>query len=124
MAPVVTLSNVTCTEADTERLLDLLSPWVNAHFPSCRTGYAKPDHRAFRTAADACGVEPSRIIHVGDDWECDIHGATDAGATAVWISHGRTIPDPGLLVERRVRVAHDLADAVTHVRHHLTRSDS
>ncbi len=124
MASVVTLSNVTCTEADPERVLDLLSPWVNAHFPSCRTGYAKPDPRAFQTVAETCGVEPSRIVHVGDDWECDVHGATASGARAVWISHGRTVPAPRLLVEQRVRVAHDLVDAVTHVRHHLTRSDS
>jgi FMN phosphatase YigB (HAD superfamily) len=124
MASVVTLSNVTCIEADPERLLKLLSPWVTAHFPSCRTGYAKPDRRAYLAVAEACGVEPSHIIHVGDDWECDIQGATAAGLSTVWISHGRTIPDPQLLVEQRVRVANDLTDAVTHVRHHLTRSDS
>jgi HAD superfamily hydrolase (TIGR01509 family) len=124
VASVVTLSNVTCTEADPERLLGLLSPWVSAHFPSCRIGYAKPDDRAFQTVAEECGVELSRIVHVGDDWECDIQGATNAGARAVWISHGRTIPDPRLLVEQCIRVAHDLVDAVTHVRHHLTRSDS
>jgi HAD superfamily hydrolase (TIGR01509 family) len=124
MASVVTLSNVTCTEADPERLLRLLSPWVSVHFPSCRTGYAKPDRRAFEAVAEACGVEPSQIIHVGDDWECDVRGAAAAGLSTVWISHGRTVPDPLFLVEQSVRIANDLTDAVTHVRHHLTRSDS
>lgn len=120
MASVVTLSNVTCTETDPERLLKLLAPWVSAHFPSCRTGYAKPDRRAFETVAAECGVEPSHIVHVGDDWECDIQGATAAGLSAVWISHGRTVPDAKLVVDQRVRVANDLTDAVAHVRHHLT----
>ncbi|MFE2415069.1 HAD family hydrolase [Kitasatospora sp. NPDC059408] len=114
-ATVVTLSNVTCTEADPDRLLALLSPWVSAHFPSCRIGFAKPDCRAFWTVADAHQV--SAMVHVGDDWECDISGATNAGFAAVWLSHGRTVPDEHVLVEHDVLVAHDLADAVQHVLH-------
>ncbi|WP_457029205.1 HAD family hydrolase [Kitasatospora sp. P5_F3] len=120
-ATVVTLSNVTCTEADPERLLKLLSPWVSGHFPSCRTGYAKPDCRAFWTVADSFKMPPSQIVHVGDDWECDIRGATAAGLRAVWVSHGRTVPDELSLVEHDVLVANDLADAVQHVRHLLAR---
>ncbi|WP_405365543.1 HAD family hydrolase [Kitasatospora sp. NBC_00039] len=120
-ATVVTLSNVTCTEADPERLLKLLSPWVSGHFPSCRTGYAKPDRRAFWAVADSHQVSPSQIIHVGDDWECDIRGATAAGLRAVWVSHERTVPDETSLVGHGVLVANDLADAVQHVRHLLAR---
>ncbi|WP_405009578.1 HAD family hydrolase [Kitasatospora sp. NBC_01539] len=120
-ATVVTLSNVTCTEADPERLLKLLSPWVSSHFPSCRTGYAKPDYRAFWTVADSYKVPPSQIVHVGDDWECDIQGATTAGLRAVWVSHGRTVPDEQSLVEHGVLVAGDLADAVQHARQLLAR---
>ncbi|MFI5648175.1 HAD family hydrolase [Kitasatospora sp. NPDC051705] len=115
-ATVVTLSNVTCTEADPDRLLALLSPWVSAHFPSCRTGFAKPDCRAFWTVADAHQLSARTMVHVGDDWECDIRGATAAGFAAVWLSHGRTVPDEHVLVEHDVLVAHDLADAVQHVR--------
>ncbi|MFK0193946.1 HAD family hydrolase [Kitasatospora sp. NPDC090308] len=118
-ATVVTLSNVTCTEADPDRLLALLSPWVSAHFPSCRTGFAKPDHRAFRAVTDSCQVPASDVVHVGDDWECDIRGAAAAGFAAVWLSHGRAVPDEHVLVEHDVLVAHDLPDAVHHVRHLL-----
>jgi FMN phosphatase YigB (HAD superfamily) len=69
-------------------------------------------------------VEASHIIHVGDDWECDIQGATATGMSAVWIAHGRTIPDAKILVEQQVRVANDLTDAVHHVRQHMTRRTS
>jgi HAD superfamily hydrolase (TIGR01509 family) len=123
-ATLVTLSNVVCTEADPDHLLRLFSPWVSAYFPSCRTGYAKPDPRAFLAVAKAYGVHPSQIVHVGDDWECDVQGAIDAGLSAVWLSHGRTIPDPHLIVEHGVQVAGDLPDAVRHAQHLLTRRQS
>jgi FMN phosphatase YigB (HAD superfamily) len=119
IATLVTLSNVTCQDLDPERTQALLAPWIAEHFPSCLTGYAKPDPRAFHTVAEARGVPPARIVHVGDDWECDVLGATAAGLRAVWISHGRPIPDPTMLVEHRVRVAYEIADAVRHVQHHL-----
>ncbi|MEU6234186.1 HAD hydrolase-like protein [Kitasatospora sp. NPDC047058] len=118
-ATVVTLSNVTCTEADPDRLLAFLSPWVTAHFPSCRIGFAKPDCRAFWTIADSYKVPAATMVHVGDDWECDIRGAAAAGVAAVWLSHGRAVPDEHVLVEHEVFVAHDLTDAVQHVRHLL-----
>jgi FMN phosphatase YigB (HAD superfamily) len=113
--PLVTLSNVTCVEADLDRLSALLHPWVADHFPSCRTGYAKPDHRAFRTVADHRGVDIDQIIHIGDHWECDILGAAHAGATAVWISGGRPTPPLHPDAHPKVHVAADLAGAVAHV---------
>lgn len=123
-ADVVTLSNVTCTEADPDRLLALLAPWVSRHFPSCRIGFAKPDPRAFQHVADALQVPAAAMVHVGDDWQCDIAGATTAGAAAVWLSHGRAIPDELLLVEHHVRVAHDLTDALPHIRQLLEASNA
>jgi FMN phosphatase YigB (HAD superfamily) len=38
---------------------------------------------------------------VGDSWERDVTGALAAGMRAVWISHGRTAPNP----DERVSVA-------------------
>jgi len=118
---LVTLSNVICTEAEPERLDRLLTPWVSAQFPSCRTGFAKPDRRAFQMVADTYRLPPEQLVHVGDDWECDVIGAAAAGLSAVWISRGRAVPGGPLLVEHDIRVAYDLADAVQHVRHLLQR---
>lgn len=114
-ATLVTLSNVTCLEAGTEQLRELLMPWVSDHFPSCRIGYAKPDPTAFESVAHACGTKPSAMVHIGDDWECDIVGAVSVGATAIWISDRRPVPDEQLIVESGVLVAADLAAASQHV---------
>jgi FMN hydrolase / 5-amino-6-(5-phospho-D-ribitylamino)uracil phosphatase len=110
LAPVVTLSNVTCVDADTDRLAAQLAPYVTGHFPSCQTGYSKPDANAFRAVARRCGTTPDRMIHIGDDWNCDILGAVSAGARAVWISRGRAVPDETVL-RRGALAADDLAAA-------------
>ncbi|GAA3138207.1 FMN phosphatase YigB (HAD superfamily) [Kribbella aluminosa] len=115
VARVVTLSNVTCVDADTEGLRSLLSPWVSDFFPSCRIGHTKPDPRAFHAVADQLGIGPDRVIHVGDDWTCDIVGAVESGCGAVWISRGRQVPDETLVVDNSVLVAADLAAAATHI---------
>jgi FMN phosphatase YigB (HAD superfamily) len=122
VATVVTLSNVTCADADTDGLRALLSPWVNDFFPSCSIGYTKPDPRAFRTVTDHFGRRSDGLIHIGDDWTCDILGAVEAGARAVWISHGRQVPDDSLLVDHGVLVADDLAAAASHIQHLSARS--
>jgi FMN hydrolase / 5-amino-6-(5-phospho-D-ribitylamino)uracil phosphatase len=85
------------------------------HFPSCRIGYAKPDPAAFHRAAAKCGTSPTHMVHIGDDWTCDIVGARSAGVTAVWVSHGRPAPQPELLADVGVLVAADLAAASKHV---------
>ncbi|MEV3857672.1 HAD family hydrolase [Streptomyces sp. NPDC050095] len=115
VATVVTLSNVTCVDADTDGLRGLLSPWVSDYFPSCRIGHTKPDPRAFHAVVDQLGVRPDRVIHVGDDWTCDIVGAVASGIRAIWISRGRQVPDDSLVVDHGVLVAADLAAAATHI---------
>ncbi|MGH3905507.1 MAG: HAD family hydrolase [Pseudonocardiaceae bacterium] len=114
-ASLVTLSNVTCVEADLAHLRELLSPWVVAHFPSCCIGYAKPNQDAFAAVARSCGVPVSETVHIGDDWECDIIGARNAGATAIWIAGHRPVPDPGLLTDPKVLVVANIAQASEYV---------
>lgn len=124
VARVVTLSNVTCVDADTEGLRRLLSPWVSDYFPSCRIGHTKPAPRAFHTVVDQLGTNPDRVIHIGDDWTCDITGAVDAGIKAVWISRGRQVPDESLVVDHGVLVAADLAAAAERIEHFAAGSIS
>ncbi|WP_162959222.1 HAD family hydrolase [Micromonospora tulbaghiae] len=110
-ATLVTLSNVTCLEADPSALRDLLHPWVLDHFPSYRIGYAKPDPAAFQHVARTCHVSTAHMVHIGDDWTCDVVGARTAGVTAIWISHGRPVPEPDRLTDHGVLVAADLVAA-------------
>jgi FMN hydrolase / 5-amino-6-(5-phospho-D-ribitylamino)uracil phosphatase len=112
---VITLSNVICAEADTDALWHLFFPWLTDQFPSCQTGFAKPDIRAFATAARTCDIDISNMIHIGDSWECDIVGATEAGAMAIWVSGGRPVPEPKLAARRNVQIVHDIRQVPAHV---------
>ncbi|MEG0447091.1 MAG: HAD family hydrolase, partial [Comamonas sp.] len=51
-------------------------------------GMAKPDVRFFQAAADALGVAPEHVLHIGDDAALDVQGAMDAGMHAVWLNRG------------------------------------
>jgi FMN phosphatase YigB (HAD superfamily) len=111
LAPVVTLSNVTCVDADSDQLTARLKPHVTGHYPSCRTGFAKPDPNAFHAVARHHRARLSQMVHVGDDWACDVPGAVNAGAHAVWISRGQPVPDETVLMRYGVTVAADLSTA-------------
>jgi FMN hydrolase / 5-amino-6-(5-phospho-D-ribitylamino)uracil phosphatase len=110
-ATLFTLSNVTCLDAGTDQLRELLKPWVLDHFPSCRIGYAKPDPAAWRYVAHACHSSAEHMVHIGDDWICDIVGARSAGVTAIWVSNGRPVPEPERLNDPGILVATDIAAA-------------
>jgi HAD superfamily hydrolase (TIGR01549 family) len=115
LATVATLSNVTCVDADTERLAALLAPHVDGHFPSCQTGYAKPDPRAFLAVARHYGADPSQVVHIGDDWACDAEGAASAGMRAIWLSGGRPVPDETTMIRHGIVAVRDVAAAARHL---------
>jgi putative hydrolase of the HAD superfamily len=45
----------------------------------------KPDERAFQAVLDALDVSPDEAVHVGDQVESDVEGATSAGLSAVQV---------------------------------------
>lgn len=51
---------------------------------SGRIGVDKPDPRIFEHACAALDVPASELLHVGDSWEADVHGALGASASAIW----------------------------------------
>jgi len=53
---------------------------------SSQYGYRKPDPRLFQQALKEMGLSTTDdILYVGDNWERDIVGATNAGIQSVWI---------------------------------------
>lgn len=55
----------------------------------------KPSPAIFERATSLLGVEPSSVLHVGDDPEADVAGAAGAGLATCWVARGRSYP-PGL----------------------------
>jgi HAD superfamily hydrolase (TIGR01509 family) len=49
-----------------------------------RIGHKKPSKEFFEHILADTGVEPSRAIMVGDDFEADVVGANDCGLRAIW----------------------------------------
>lgn len=81
--PVVALSN---GNADVQRIG--LGEFFHADFSAQEFGIGKPDARFFHAAAQAAGVLPHEVLHVGDDAALDVMGALDAGLQTVWVNRG------------------------------------
>lgn len=79
--PLVSLSN---GNADPARMG--LAPFFVASVAALKVGVAKPHARIFHVAAEAVGVKPHEVLHVGDDMLLDVLGARAAGMQAVWIN--------------------------------------
>lgn len=79
--PVVAISN---GNADVGRV------GIGEHFAASLSahlfGVAKPDPRIFHAAAEAAGVLPEEVLHIGDDPALDVLGGLDAGMQTVWVN--------------------------------------
>ena len=56
-----------------------LNPYFEAVFTSDALGYKKPRVEAFHRSLALAGSDVNRAIMIGDDLECDVHGARLAG---------------------------------------------
>jgi beta-phosphoglucomutase len=86
---------------------------------SAHVGMAKPDPRIFDLAAGLLGLQPDRLLYVGDHFGDDIQGARAAGLDAVLIDHGfrpKDLPCPRIRrlpeLEQYVRCPAEPAEAI------------
>jgi putative hydrolase of the HAD superfamily len=79
--PVVALSN---GNADVHRVG--IGQHFHASVSAKSLGVAKPDLRIFVAAADAAGVAPHEVLHIGDDAHADCVGALAAGMQVAWLN--------------------------------------
>jgi putative hydrolase of the HAD superfamily len=95
---------------------DVYRVGLGAHFVAAvgahQVGVGKPDARIFHAAAEAAGVHPAQVLHIGDDAHLDGVGALNAGMQAAWLNreglpwlHGplqphATVPDLLTLCQR------------------------
>ncbi len=88
--PVVALSN---GNADVHRVG--IGQHFHASVSAQSLGVAKPDPRIFVAGAQAAGVAPHEVLHIGDDAHADCVGAMDAGMQVVWLNReGKDWPHP------------------------------
>lgn len=88
----VRLGAITNGNADIARLG--LERYFDFALSAVDLGAAKPSHLVFDTARNRAGVPAARIVHVGDDPESDVFGASRAGFQAVWLNRdGARWPD-------------------------------
>jgi len=88
--PVVALSN---GNADVQRVG--IGQYFHASVSAQSLGVAKPDVRIFVAGAQAAGVLPHEVLHIGDDAHADCVGAMDAGMQVVWVNReGKDWPHP------------------------------
>ncbi|MFW2357166.1 HAD family hydrolase [Hydrogenophaga sp.] len=79
--PVVAVSN---GNADVHRVG--LGHHFLAAFNAREFGVGKPDPRIFHAAAEAAGVGPAEVLHIGDDPHLDVVGALGAGMQVAWVN--------------------------------------
>ena len=79
--PVVALSN---GNADVHRVG--IGQYFHASVSAKSIGVAKPDLRIFMAAAEAAGVSPHEVLHIGDDAHADGVGALAAGMQVAWLN--------------------------------------
>jgi putative hydrolase of the HAD superfamily len=88
--PLVSLSN---GNSDLTRIG--LAPFFVGNVAALAFGVAKPDPRIFHAAAEAAGVQPHEVLHVGDDVLLDVLAARNAGMQAAWVNRVQALwPHP------------------------------
>lgn len=79
--PVVALSN---GNADVQRVG--VGHYFHASVSARDVGAAKPDARIFQRGAQAAGVAPEQVLHIGDDAHLDGVGALAVGMQMAWVN--------------------------------------
>ena len=100
--PVVALSN---GNADVHRVG--IGRYFHAAIGAAQVGAGKPDARIFQAGAQAAGVQPGEVLHVGDDALLDGAGALRAGMQSAWVNRAR-MPWPDDAGRQPHLVVHEL----------------
>lgn len=106
--PLVSLTN---GNADLARVG--LGGFFRAAISAREFGVGKPDPRIFHAAAGALGLDPSQVLHVGDDTVLDVLGARNAGMQAAWANRNEAMwPHEGEAPEIEFYSFTELCDAL------------
>lgn len=119
IARVVVLSNMDSASGPnrTRQLTEHCGQHIRAIWTSYGLGARKPNPQLWRHLASVYEADPRNVVHIGDSWVQDVHGAVRAGCNAVYLETREPQPPlwewpdgPG-----RISVAADLQHAVDEV---------
>jgi FMN hydrolase / 5-amino-6-(5-phospho-D-ribitylamino)uracil phosphatase len=77
-----------------------IARWFEGHVTAISAGAAKPNVRIFNRLRDEAGVASDQVLHIGDDPQLDVIGASQAGMQTVWLNRDAKpwpapLPKPG-----------------------------
>ncbi len=80
------ISNIVYAQSIVSGRINTLLPGNGFEFIITSSNYIfrKPHNRIFGLALEKAGLHAESVWYVGDNYECDIKGAADAGITPVW----------------------------------------
>lgn len=80
------ISNIAYAQSIVSGRINTLLPGNGFEFIITSSNYIfrKPHSRIFGLALEKAGLHAESVWYVGDNYECDIKGAADAGITPVW----------------------------------------
>ncbi len=83
---LIVISNVTSLKSLSTYLSKVnLNTYFALLAASGSVGFEKPNKGLFLWASRAIGVDPGRIVHIGDDFDADYLGATASGFKAILV---------------------------------------
>jgi putative hydrolase of the HAD superfamily len=77
---------VAVTNGNADISLTGVDRWFNFSVSAADVGHQKPHPLVFQTAMAKAGVAPDETVHIGDDEQRDIFGASEAGIRTVWLN--------------------------------------
>lgn len=77
---------VAVTNGNADISLTGIDRWFDFSVSAAEVGYQKPHPLVFTTAMSRAGAVPSETVHIGDDEQRDIFGASEAGIRTVWVN--------------------------------------
>lgn len=90
--PMALLTNGLIDQQNRKVVSTGLADLVGTVFTAEGIGWPKPHPGAFAAVSTTLGVEPSRLLYVGDSYAVDYVGALDAGWQAVLLDRQDTAP--------------------------------
>jgi putative hydrolase of the HAD superfamily len=85
---------------------------IDLIFVSDGVGVAKPNPDIFHHVRKKINLLPHELLYVGDSWENDIAGSSEAGWQSLWFNHRKREPETN---HKPLAVIHNLSNILDYV---------